>query len=128
VGNQDAAIAIQKLGELAEESGLAFDDLVEMWSEDTRKQLALASAALAAGDAREAARLVHGASGASGMCGVAALAEQLRMVEDLAVEGRCGDAQQVLARAQMRFAGISGALHALQHPAPNGPSAAAPLA
>jgi HPt (histidine-containing phosphotransfer) domain-containing protein len=128
VGNEDAAIAIQRLAELADESGLAFGELVEMWSEDTRLQLRLASAALVAGDLREAARLIHGASGSSGMCGVTALAEQLRMVENLAVEGRGGDAQQVLASAQVRFAGISGALHAVQRPAPTAPSAAAPRA
>lgn len=128
MGNDDATIALWKLGELAEESGLPFDDLLNLWSEDTANQLWLASAALVAGDHREAARLAHGACGASGLCGVKALADQLRMVEDLAGEGRCGDAQQVLASAQVRFAGISGALHAVQRPAPSAPSAAAPRA
>jgi HPt (histidine-containing phosphotransfer) domain-containing protein len=111
MGQQETALAVQKLVDLAAECGLSFDDLLELWSADTAKQLAQASAALAAGDMREAARLVHSASGASGLCGVTALAEQLKMVELLAVEGRCRDAQQALASARLRFAGINVALH-----------------
>jgi len=124
----DAAIAIQKLGALAAESGLAFADLVELWTEDTGYQLRLASAALAGGDPREGARPVRAASGASGMCGVTSLVDELRMVEDLAVAGRSSDALQVLAIARVRFAGISAALRANRRPTPNGPSAAAPRA
>jgi HPt (histidine-containing phosphotransfer) domain-containing protein len=106
----DASVARRRLVVLAEESGLPFDELVTLWVDDTGQQLAAASAALAAGNLPEAARLVHGASGASGMCGVANLADQLRIVETLAVEGRCSDASQALAQAQIRFACLSGAL------------------
>jgi len=126
VGSDDAAIAMNKLGELAKESGLVFADFVELWTEDTGYQLRLASAALAAGDLRAAARLVRRASAASGMCGVTGLADELRMVEDLAAEGRISDALEALANARVRFAAISAALRANRRPAPNGPSAAAP--
>ncbi|HET7218472.1 MAG TPA: Hpt domain-containing protein [Vicinamibacterales bacterium] len=90
---------------------MSFDDLLDLWSEDTALQLAAASAAIAAGNLPEAARLVHSASGASGICGVASLAQELKLVESLAAQGKRGDAASALAHAQARFAGLSGALH-----------------
>jgi len=106
----DTATARLRLSALAEESGMAFEELLRLWADDTALQLAAASAALAAGNLADAARLVHGASGASGICGISALAEQLKMVEQLAVQGRSSDAQKALASAQVRFACLSGAL------------------
>jgi hypothetical protein len=106
----DASIARQRLVTLAEESGMSFEELVDLWSTDTAAQLALASAALAAGNLAEAARLAHGASGTSGLCGVASLAADLRNVESLAAAGRATDAQAALARAQVSLASLSGEL------------------
>lgn len=107
----DARLARQKLLVVAEESGLSFDELLTLWSDDTTAQLAGAGAALAAGNLAEAARLVHGASGASGLCGVAALSEELRRVEALAIAGRRKEASAALEVATERFASLSGALH-----------------
>jgi HPt (histidine-containing phosphotransfer) domain-containing protein len=106
----DAAVARRRLIVLAEESGLAFAELVALWADDTAQQLDAASAALAADNLPEAARLVHGASGASGICGVSTLADHLKIVETLAVQGRSNDARQALAQAQVRFACLSAAL------------------
>ena len=106
----DVAIARNKLTELAEETGLSFDDLVNLWSTETADQLESAVAALAAGNLSEAARLVHGAAGATGMCGVVGLADQLKAVELLAVAGRGSDAQEALTRARVRFERVSGLL------------------
>jgi HPt (histidine-containing phosphotransfer) domain-containing protein len=107
----EATVAKQKLGQLAEESGMTFDELVNLWAEDTAAQLTAATAALAAGRLAEAARLVHSASGASGICGIAALADELKSAELLAVAGRGAEAGEALANAQRRFAMLSGALH-----------------
>jgi HPt (histidine-containing phosphotransfer) domain-containing protein len=106
----DADIARRRLIALAEESGLPFDELLELWADDTEQQLEAASTALGAGNLIEAARLVHSASGASGICGVDALASQLKIVETLAVLGRPRHARQALEQAQVRFACLSGAL------------------
>jgi HPt (histidine-containing phosphotransfer) domain-containing protein len=110
VKNSDASIARMKLVELAEETGLAFNDLVQLWSSETADQLESAGNALVEGNLPEAARLVHGAAGASGMCGVTALADQLKAVELLTVAGRQADAQQALVRARARFARVSAVL------------------
>lgn len=106
----DADIARRRLIALSQESGLPFDELLELWADDTEQQLEAASAALGVGNLIEAARLVHSASGASGICGVDALASQLKIVETLAVLGRRQDARQALEQAQIRFACLSGAL------------------
>jgi HPt (histidine-containing phosphotransfer) domain-containing protein len=110
VKESDVAVARNKLTELADETGLSFDDLVKLWSTETADQLESAVAALAAGNLPEAARLVHGAAGATGMCGVVALADQLKAVELLAVAGRGSDAQEALTRARTRFERVSGLL------------------
>jgi HPt (histidine-containing phosphotransfer) domain-containing protein len=110
VKDSDVTIARTKLVELAEQTGLAFNDLVELWSTETADQLESATNALTAGNLPEAARLVHGAAGASGMCGVTGLADQLKAVELLAVAGRSADAQKALTRARARFTRVSGVL------------------
>ncbi len=106
----DVAIARNKLTELAEQTGLSFEDLVNLWSTETADQLQCAVTALAEGNLSEAARLVHGAAGATGMCGVAGLADQLKAVELLAVAGRSSDAEEALTRARVRFERVSGLL------------------
>ena len=63
----ETQVARQKLSQLAEETGMTFEELVDLWSVETGSQLAAASAALAAGQLAEAARLVHSASGASAL-------------------------------------------------------------
>ena len=108
--DSDVAIARNKLTELAEETGLSFDDLVKLWSTETADQLQSAVTAIAAGNLPEAARLVHGAAGATGMCGVAGLADQLKAVELLTAAGRVNDAQKALTRARVRFERVSGLL------------------
>ena len=108
--NSDVTIARTKLVELAEQTGLTFNDLVELWTTETADQLESATNALNSGDLPEAARLVHGAAGASGLCGVIELADQLRAVELLAVAGRSDDAQKALVRARARFTRVSGVL------------------
>jgi len=110
VKNQDAAVAKTKLEELAEQTGLTFKDLVDLWATETADQLETATIALAAGNLPEAARLVHGAAGASGLCGVIQLADQLRAVELLVVAGRAADAKKALSRARTRFTRVSGVL------------------
>jgi HPt (histidine-containing phosphotransfer) domain-containing protein len=107
----DALTARQKLLSLAEDSGLSFGELVDLWTADTASQLALASAALSAGNLAETARLVHSASGASGICGVTSLADELRIVQSLAEAGRRDAAQAALEQAQTSFADLSGELH-----------------
>jgi HPt (histidine-containing phosphotransfer) domain-containing protein len=106
----DAAIARRRLAEVAEEAGLAFEELLALWTDDTEQHLAAANAALMSGNLVEAARLVHSASSASGLCGVRAIAEQLRIVERLAAQGRGAVARQALEQAQVRFACLTGAL------------------
>ena len=108
--DSDVAIARTKLVELAEQTGLTFNDLVELWTTETADQLETATTALNAGDLQEAARLVHGAAGATGLCGVVELADQLRAVELLIVAGRSADAQKALPRARARFTRVSGEL------------------
>jgi HPt (histidine-containing phosphotransfer) domain-containing protein len=108
---EEALIAKQKLGQVAEESGMTFEELVDLWADDTEAQLTAASAALAAGRLAEAARLVHSASGASGLCGITSLAEELKSAELFATQGRGADASEALANAQRRFTQLNGALH-----------------
>jgi HPt (histidine-containing phosphotransfer) domain-containing protein len=110
VKNSDVAIARTKLVELAEQTGLTFNDLVELWTTETAEQLESATTALNSGDLPEATRLVHGAAGASGLCGVVELADQLRAVELLTAAGRSADAQKALVRARARFTHVSGML------------------
>src|SRR5215207_10132943 len=108
---EEALIAKQKLGQIAEESGMTFDELVSLWADDTEAQLTAATAALAAGQLAEAARLVHSASGASGLCGITSLAEELKSAELFATQGRGADASAALENAQRRFTQLNGALH-----------------
>jgi len=111
LGMDEALIAKQRMSQLAEETGMPFEELVTLWSGETAAQLASASAALTAGNLEEAARLVHSASGSSSICGVTTLAEELKSAEKLAAAGRGDDARQALANAHRRFTAISGALH-----------------
>ena len=104
-------LARQALLQLADESGMTYDELLELWAVETASQLASASAALAAGNLREAARLVHSASGASGICRIVTLADELKTAENLAKEGRVDAAAQALEKAQQRFTTLNGALH-----------------
>jgi HPt (histidine-containing phosphotransfer) domain-containing protein len=108
---EEALVAKQRMSQLAEETGMPFEELVSLWAGETETQLASASAALAAGNLEEAARLVHSASGSSSICGVTTLAEELKSAEKLAAAGRGEDARQALANAHRRFTAISGALH-----------------
>ena len=106
----EAVLAKQKMSQLAEETGMPFEELVNLWTGETEAQLASASRALAAGNFEEAARLVHSASGSSSICGVTTLADELKSAEKLAAAGRGNDARQALANAHRRFTAISGAL------------------
>ena len=109
--SDDAALAGQSLRQLADESGMAFEELLALWSSDTAKLIARAKVAMAAGNLTEAARLVHSASGASGICNIAALADELKTAELLAKDGHRDAATEALARAERRFMAINGALH-----------------
>jgi len=108
---EEATAARDALRQLADESGMTFDELLELWSTDTATQLAAASAALVAGNLGEAARLVHSASGASGICQIATLAEELKTAENLAKDGRADAATEALNKAERRFKAINTALN-----------------
>ena len=107
----EAVLARQALLQLADESGMTYDELLDLWAIETASQLSSASAALAAGNLREAARLVHSASGASGICRIVTLADELKTAENLAKEGRGDAAARALEKAQQRFTSLNGALH-----------------
>jgi len=106
----EALIAKQRMSQLAEETGMPLEELVDLWAVETEAQLGSASEALAAGNLAEAARLVHSASGSSGICGITALADALKSAEQLANAGRGADASQALATAHLLFTSISGVL------------------
>ncbi len=110
-GVDEATAARDALRQLADESGMTYDELLELWSTDTATQLADASAALAAGNLGDAARLVHSASGASGICKIATLAEELKTAENLAKDGRGDAATEALKKAERRFRVINTALN-----------------
>jgi HPt (histidine-containing phosphotransfer) domain-containing protein len=109
--SDEATLARESLRQLADESGMAFEELVDLWSSDTAKLLARAKVAMATGNLDEAARLAHSASGASGICKIAKLAEELKTAELLAKDGHRDAACEALARAERRFTAIDGALH-----------------
>lgn len=111
---READIAREKLAVIAVESGMAFAELVGLWSQDTEAQLAAAGAALDAGDLREVARFAHSASGASASCGVEGLGRLLKRVESLAAEGNSAGAATALARARGLFARLRDALDETQ--------------
>jgi HPt (histidine-containing phosphotransfer) domain-containing protein len=98
------------MSQLAEETGMPFEELVDLWAVETEAQLGSASVALAAGNLAEAARLVHSASGSSGICGITALADALKLAEKHAAAGRGAEASQTLANAHHLFTAISSAL------------------
>ena len=104
-------MAKQRMSQLAEETGMPFGELVNLWAGETDAQLASANAALTAGNFEEAARLVHSASGSSSICGVTTLADDLKSAEKLAAAGLGDEARQALANAHRRFTAISRALH-----------------
>ena len=112
----EATTAREALRQLADESGMTFDELLELWSTDTATQLAAASTALAAGDLGQAARLVHSASGACGICKIATLAEELKTAENLAKDGRADAATEALKKAERRFRAINTALNSGTQP------------
>jgi HPt (histidine-containing phosphotransfer) domain-containing protein len=114
--SDEATLARESLRRLADESGMAFEELLDLWSSDTAKLLARANVAMAAGNLTEAARLVHSASGASGICKIATLAEELKTAELLAKDGRRDAATVALAQAERRFTAINGALHGATKP------------
>jgi HPt (histidine-containing phosphotransfer) domain-containing protein len=111
VNVDEVTLAAESLRQIADESGMAFEELLDLWSSDTSKLLARANVAMASGNLAEAARLVHSASGASGICKISTLAEELKTAELLAKDGRRDAAAEALAKAERRFMSIDGALH-----------------
>jgi HPt (histidine-containing phosphotransfer) domain-containing protein len=112
----DARLVAERLAVLADDTGMAVSELQAMWLSETAERLALAVAALSAGDLSEVVRLVHSAAGTTGICGAAALATDLTSIEHLAAAGRAADARLALGSAQDEFHRLSSLLNgSLRH-------------
>jgi HPt (histidine-containing phosphotransfer) domain-containing protein len=95
---------------LAEETGLTLNELIDLWTGETGKQLAAAAKAITAGEAAEARRVVHGAFGGTALYGLSDLAQELRGIEALLAAGDLGAAGPALSHARTEFARVCQAL------------------
>jgi HPt (histidine-containing phosphotransfer) domain-containing protein len=107
-----AQLILDRLRTLSEDTGVTTSDLERMWLSETEERLSAATAALAADDLAEVARIVHSAAGTSGICGAVGLSASLTSVERLAMDGHMKDVREGLASAQEQFSGIVNALKA----------------
>ena len=107
----DAKRVMERLGSLADDSGLTIVELQELWLTDTADRLQEAERALSAGDLPEAVRLVHCAAGSTGICGAAALAHDLTSIEHLASAGRADEAHRALGSACAELRSLTSVLH-----------------
>jgi HPt (histidine-containing phosphotransfer) domain-containing protein len=78
-------------------------ELVELYLQQTSKQLAQLNAALAAGNADEVKRLAHSCSGASSTCGMGGMVRPLRELERQGNEGLQPSASQLAVDAGREF-------------------------
>ena len=107
----DAKLVMERLGSLADDTGMTIAELQELWLTDTADRLQQAQKALSAGDLSEAVRLVHCAAGSTGICGAAALAHDLTSIERLATAGRADEAQRALGSACAELRSLTSVLH-----------------
>ena len=96
-------VDLERLQELSFGDAAALRELIELYFEQTRLQLADLEKAIASGAVREVERIAHKCGGASATCGMTAIAAPLRELENLARFGELTGAARLSHEAGRQF-------------------------
>jgi CheY-like chemotaxis protein len=108
---------LARLRELTDGTEAGFRELVELYLEQTTRQMEQLSKAVREGKARDVRRIAHSCVGASATCGIEGLVPLLRELERQSGEGNLTQAAELCAAAIDEFARLSAFLQTCARPA-----------
>jgi CheY-like chemotaxis protein/HPt (histidine-containing phosphotransfer) domain-containing protein len=103
---QEPPVDLERLMDFAGGSASAFQELVQLYVQQTAEQIAQMEAAVHAGSATQLARIAHSCAGASTTCGMLAVVPALRQLEAAGHSGDLATAPENIAAVHQAFARI----------------------
>ena len=97
-------VDVERLMEFSDGTTESLRELITLYLDQTRTQLAQMEAAVVAADATELRRVAHSSAGASATCGVIALTPLLRELERMGQEQNLEGAQELFRKCEREFA------------------------
>jgi CheY-like chemotaxis protein len=107
------AVDVERLMEFSDGTTESLRELVNLYLDQTRKQLDQLKAATEAGNAEEVRRIAHSSAGASATCGMVTLAPLLRELEHLGASGSLTGAPELNVGCENEFGRVREQLLAL---------------
>jgi len=106
-------VDLDRLMEFSDGTPESLRELVNLYLDQTRKQLDQIREAIQVGNANEVRRVAHSSAGASATCGMTGLAPILRQLEHLGAEGKLETTAALCEQCDREFARITTVLLAL---------------
>jgi len=100
------AVDVERLMEFSDGTAESLRELINLYLDQTRKQLDQLQAAVTAGNAPEVRRIAHSSAGASATCGMITMAPLLRELEHLGVQEKLDGAPELTAQCEREFARV----------------------
>ena len=107
------AVDVERLMEFSDGTTESLRELINLYLDQTRKQLDLLQTAVTTGNAPEVRRIAHSSAGASATCGMVTMAPLLRELEHLGVEEKLDGAPELTAQCEKEFIRVREQLEAL---------------
>ena len=107
------AVDVERLMEFSDGTTESLRELINLYLDQTRKQLDQLQAAVTTGNAPEVRRIAHSSAGASATCGMVTMAPLLRELEHLGVQEKLDGAAALTAQCEVEFKRVGETLTAL---------------
>ena len=107
------AVDVERLMEFSDGTTESLRELINLYLDQTRKQLDQLHAAVKAGNAPDVRRIAHSSAGASATCGMVTMAPLLRELEHLGVQETLDGAPELTAQCEREFARVRETLTSL---------------
>ena len=111
------AVDVERLMEFSDGTTESLRELINLYLDQTRKQLDQLQAAVTTGNAPEVRRIAHSSSGASATCGMVTMAPLLRELEQLGMSEQLDGAAGLATQCEQEFTRVREKLESLlTHP------------
>ena len=111
------AVDVERLMEFSDGTAESLRELINLYLDQTRKQLDQLQLAVTTGNAPEVRRIAHSSAGASATCGMVTMAPLLRELEHLGDEEKLDGTAGLTAQCEVEFARVREKLESLlAHP------------
>ena len=107
------AVDVERLMEFSDGTAESLRELINLYLDQTRKQLDQLQLAVKTSNAPEVRRIAHSSAGASATCGMITMAPLLRELEHLGVQEQLDGAADLTAKCEQEFARVREKLESL---------------